>query len=534
MEKLIGLVKKASGGWLKHCIATLLLLSITVSVLPARPAWANTNEHPLTAPVYAIYAVRSGDTLFSLARRTGSTVPALVALNQLSNPNQIHVGQLILIPSAADDRGSTTNYTIKRGDTLYSLARTYNTTVGVLMWLNNLANPNQINVGQKLIVPGAGSPSNPPGNPAPTRIKFPAGGTSATVTGTISVGQRACYVFGASAGQTATLQITSPGNLANFDFAPVDLAVNGGFPFKRLVNEDRTFSQLLPVTGDYVACVATPSGTVSYALKVTIPPLSAGCPTPNKAIRSTAWNSVVNSDPALKHEVIGGKQYVTVIGSPSSVSGYPLTDQVVYGDFDGNCVEEAALPLESGGTAGATGYLVYRSGSPKPRLIASGEGYKLALSVTANKLVVTTALYAGWEPNCCPSGLTHTTYRLAGDVLTKVSSTTDGFPAMEVPTVEQFYAYLSSGDYAKAYAMFSPSFKASHPFPAFKAGYSNTVSFTTEVSGSPAAIDRVQVTIHAVERKAGGGTVNRTYVGTWDLIWGGSGWLLDRGVFRVA
>ncbi|MFN8491657.1 MAG: LysM peptidoglycan-binding domain-containing protein [Caldilineaceae bacterium] len=516
--------------WLVRLLLALLLLGAIAPALPVQPALASANESPLAAPAYAIYTIQPGDTLFAIARRSGSTVPALVGLNQLSNPNQIHVGQLILIPAATEDRGSTTNYTIRRGDTLYSLARTYNTTIGVLMWLNNLSNPNQINVGQKLIVPGSGSPSNP----APTRIKFPAGGTSATVTGTISVGQRACYVFGALAGQTATLQITSPGNLANFDFAPADLAVNGGFPFKRLVNEDRTFSQLLPVTGDYVACVATPSGTVSYSLKITIPPVSAGCPSPNKAIRSTDWNSVVNSDPALKHEVIGGKQYVTVIGSPSSVSGYPLLDQVVYGDFDGNCVEEAALPLESGGTAGATGYLVYRAGSPKPHLIASGDGYKLALSVTPGRLVVTTALYAGWEPNCCPSGLTHTTYRLAGDVLTQVSSTTDGFPAMEAPTVEQFYAYLSSHDYASAYAMFSPAFQASHPFPAFKAGYSNTVSFTTEVSGSPAAIDRVQVTIHAVERRAGGGTVNRTYVGTWDLIWGGSGWLLDRGVFHVA
>lgn len=517
------------GAWLARLLFALLLVGATLPTLPIPTVFASANAYPMAAPAYAIYPVQPGDTLFSLAKRTGSTVPALVSLNQLSNPNQIHVGQLILVPAATDNRGSTTNYTIRRGDTLYSLARTYNTTVGVLMWLNNLGNPNQINVGQNLVVPGAGSP----GGPAPTRIKFPAGGTSATVTGTISVGQRACYVFGASAGQTATLQITSPGNVANFDFAPADLAVNGGFPFKRLVNEDRTFSQLLPVTGDYVACVATPSGTVAYSLKVTIPPLSAGCPAPNKAIRSTDWNSVVNSDPALKHEVIGGRQYVTVLGSPSNVSGYPLTDQVVYGDFDGNCVEEAAMALESGGTAGATGYLVYRAGSPKPHLIASGDGYKLALSVTTNRLVVTTALYAGWEPNCCPSGLTHTTYRLAGDVLTKVSTTTDGFPAMETPTVEQFYAYLSSGDYAKAYAMFSPAFQASHPFPAFKAGYNNTVSFTTEVSGSPTAIDRVQVTIHAVERKPGGGTVNRTYVGSWDLIWGGSGWLLQNGVFRV-
>lgn len=518
--------------WLARLLAALLLLGVLLPALPTQPVFATANQRPLAAPAYAIYAVRAGDTLFAIAKRTGSTVPALVALNRLSNANQIHVGQLILTPAAVEERGSTTGYTIRRGDTLYSLARTYNTTIGVLMWLNNLANPNQIQVTQNLLVPGSGSPSNP----APTRIHFPAGGTSATVTGTISAGQRACYILGASAGQTATLQITSPGNRANFDFAPVDLAVNGGVPFKRLVNEDRTFSQLLPVTGDYVACVATPTGAVAYSLKVTIPPLSAACPTPNQAIRSTNWNSVITTDPALTHEVIGGEQYVTVIGSPSAVSGYPLIGQVVYGDFDNNCVEEAALPLNSGGTAGLTGYLVYRAGAPKPHLIASGDGYKLALSVSAGapgaRLVVTNAVYAGWEPNCCPSGLSHTTYRLVGDVLTVVSTTSEGFPAMQTATVEQFYTYLSSHDFASAYAMFSPAFQATHPFAAFKAGYNNTVSFTTTVSAAPTPANRVLVTIQAVERKAGGGTVNHTYTGNWDLIWGGSGWLLDRGVFH--
>jgi LysM repeat protein len=516
--------------WLLRCLSALLLVALTLPVLPPATLLATSDQRPLAATVYAVYTVQRGDTLSAIARRTGTTVPALVALNRLTNANQIRVGQIILVPAATEDRGSTTTYVVQRRDTLSALARRYNTTVGVLMWLNGITNPNNIRVGQSLLVPGSGGVG-----PAPIRIRFPAGGTSATVTGTVNVGDRACYLFGASAGQTATLQITSPGNVANFDFAPADLAVNGGVPFKRLVNEDRTFSQLLPVNGDYIACVATPSGPVTYALTVTIPPASAGCPTPNTAIRSTDWAAVIASDPALSREVIEGKTYVTVIGSPSGVGGFPLTDMVVYGDWDENCVEEAAFPLDSGGTAGTIGYLLYRTGTPQPHLIASGDGYKLSLSVSGNRLIVTNALYAGWEPNCCPSGFSHATYRLAGDVLTLVSSTTEGIPAMQVATVEQFYANLNSRDFVAAYALLSPAFQGANPLAAWQAGYNNTVSFTVSVSADPGVANRVLVTINAVENAADGGTVNRTYVGSWDLIWGGAaGWLLNSGTFRVA
>lgn len=521
--------RRSASSWLTRLCLALLLIVVALPMLPLQTAQASPAPRPVSATVYAIYTVQSGDTLAAIARRTSTTVNNLVALNRLTNANQIKVGQTLLVPAAVESRGSTTTYTVRRGDTLYSLARRYNTTVGVLLWLNGITNPNRIRVGQILTVPGSGGT----GEPAPVRINFPPGGTSATVTGTISAGSRACYVFGAAAGQTATLQITSPGNLANFDFAPVDLAVNGGFPFKRIVNEDRTFSQLLPVTGDYITCVATPTGPVGYSLTVTIPPLTAGCTTPDMAIRSTDWNSVVTSDPALTHEVIGGRHYVTVIGSPSGVSGSPLTSNVVYGDFDDNCVEEAALPLDSGGTAGSTGYLVYRAGSPQPHLIAAGDGYKLALSVSSNRLVVTTALYAGWEPNCCPSGFGHATYRLTGDTLTLVSNTTEGIPGMTVATVEQFYALLNSRDFVNAYALLSPTFQGANPFGSWQAGYTNTVSFSVTVTADPGVANRVQVTINAVETAAGGGTVNRTYVGTWDLIWSGSGWLLHSGAFHL-
>ncbi|MHC1719201.1 MAG: polysaccharide deacetylase family protein [Clostridiaceae bacterium] len=52
-----------------------------------------------------------------------------------------------------------TTYTVKAGDTLYRIAKTYGTTVQALAEANSIANPNIINVGQVLVVPGAGQPA---------------------------------------------------------------------------------------------------------------------------------------------------------------------------------------------------------------------------------------------------------------------------------------------------------------------------------------------------------------------------------------
>ncbi|MDW8100145.1 MAG: LysM peptidoglycan-binding domain-containing protein [Anaerolineae bacterium] len=60
----------------------------------ARPVWA--------APDHGTYIVRRGDTLFSIARRHGTNVETLQRLNGLSNPNQIRAGQVLIVPDAGD------------------------------------------------------------------------------------------------------------------------------------------------------------------------------------------------------------------------------------------------------------------------------------------------------------------------------------------------------------------------------------------------------------------------------------------------
>lgn len=98
-----------------------------------------------------IYVVQPGDTLYIIAQRFETTVAALQALNRFPNPDQLVVGQAILIPASSV---TPLRYTVVRGDTLYLIAQTFGTTVNAIAQANNITDPNRINVGDSLLIPG--------------------------------------------------------------------------------------------------------------------------------------------------------------------------------------------------------------------------------------------------------------------------------------------------------------------------------------------------------------------------------------------
>ncbi|WP_371816246.1 LysM peptidoglycan-binding domain-containing protein [Exiguobacterium sp. s150] len=116
------------------------------------------------------YTVKSGDTLYSIARAYGVTVSALAAVNNITNYNLISVGQVLVIPSTTITPPPTTTvkYTVKSGDTLYKIATMYNTTVAKIAAANNITNVNSIYVGQVLVIPG--TTVTPP--PPTTTVKY--------------------------------------------------------------------------------------------------------------------------------------------------------------------------------------------------------------------------------------------------------------------------------------------------------------------------------------------------------------------------
>ena len=108
-----------------------------------------------------VHVVRRGETLSSIAARYGTTTQAIVQANGLPNANRIYVGQRLVIPGttgsgAASQTGSGGTYTVRRGDTLSSIAARYRTTVSAIKQANGLRS-NLIYAGQRLKIPGATS-----------------------------------------------------------------------------------------------------------------------------------------------------------------------------------------------------------------------------------------------------------------------------------------------------------------------------------------------------------------------------------------
>ncbi|WP_160058068.1 LysM peptidoglycan-binding domain-containing protein [Alkalicoccus saliphilus] len=116
-------------------------------------------EPPSTTPPSGdTYTVKPGDTLYRIAVNNNTTVQKLAEINNISNPAAISVGQVILLKEGAGEPPSTlppsgTSYTIKPGDTLYSIALRNGTTVQKIAEHNNITDPSRINAGAVIVIP---------------------------------------------------------------------------------------------------------------------------------------------------------------------------------------------------------------------------------------------------------------------------------------------------------------------------------------------------------------------------------------------
>lgn len=102
-------------------------------------------------PMQDVYAVKAGDTLYGIARRFNTTVQNIKELNNLQN-DTLSIGQLLVIKKAKEETTTEDTYTVRPNDTLYSISRTLNTTVDELKRVNNLTN-NLLSIGQILKIP---------------------------------------------------------------------------------------------------------------------------------------------------------------------------------------------------------------------------------------------------------------------------------------------------------------------------------------------------------------------------------------------
>ncbi len=109
----------------------------------------NPDPAPDTGGGSFAYTVKSGDTLWLLANRFGTSVDAIKRLNSLTGDN-LQIGQVLQIPTGQSS--SYFDYTVRSGDTLWLLANRYGTTVDAVKRLNGLASDN-LQIGQVLRIP---------------------------------------------------------------------------------------------------------------------------------------------------------------------------------------------------------------------------------------------------------------------------------------------------------------------------------------------------------------------------------------------
>ena len=106
------------------------------------------------------YTIKAGDTFYKLSIRFNVPLDAILRANPGVDPNNLQIGQVVCIPSRPTPPIPPVPpcpggfyYTIKAGDTLYSIAQMFNVSVQELMAANPGVDPNNLQIGQVICVP---------------------------------------------------------------------------------------------------------------------------------------------------------------------------------------------------------------------------------------------------------------------------------------------------------------------------------------------------------------------------------------------
>jgi len=120
-----------------------LLLPISIAAVTTHAAATKTVKH----------TVKSGESLYTIAKKNHTTVDALCKLNGIKRDTVLRVGRAIKVPKKvkiAKKRAKKSVHIVKRGDTLSTIAKRYGVSVATLRTLNGLSRSDMLKVGQKL------------------------------------------------------------------------------------------------------------------------------------------------------------------------------------------------------------------------------------------------------------------------------------------------------------------------------------------------------------------------------------------------
>lgn len=106
--------------------------------------------------MYTIYQVQNGDTLASVASKFGISVNNLSSLNGIMVGSVLNPGDYIVVPRGQMENPYFMEYTVKKGDNIYEIARAYNISPSQLLKLNGLNETDIIYPNQKIMIPRRG------------------------------------------------------------------------------------------------------------------------------------------------------------------------------------------------------------------------------------------------------------------------------------------------------------------------------------------------------------------------------------------
>ena len=118
--------------------------------------------------------LKKGETLYKIAKKHGIPVDILIKYNNITDTTKVKEGTKIRIPVV---------YTVKKGDTLYSIAKKYEVTVNAIIEYNSISDSKKIKIGLKLIIPASDIEAIPSEPEKETNLLWPHSGKRKTLNG---------------------------------------------------------------------------------------------------------------------------------------------------------------------------------------------------------------------------------------------------------------------------------------------------------------------------------------------------------------
>jgi LysM repeat protein len=130
----------------KISIILITLLLLFIFSIPFC-SFADNNDEFIT------HKVTKGDTLWSITKQYNISLESILVLNNIKDKDTLSIGQIVKIYQDNLSAADYAMHIVKKGDTLWSIARQYNLSLDLILATNNIANSELISIGQEMKIP---------------------------------------------------------------------------------------------------------------------------------------------------------------------------------------------------------------------------------------------------------------------------------------------------------------------------------------------------------------------------------------------